>query len=314
MRLQHNLAYLNSDHPEDMKSGEFSAMGTTISFIVPVAQFEEANVCVTDLFTQWEKKLSRFLPDSELSVLNRQNGWVSVSPFLYTILEASVQAAQSTDGVFDPTMAQQIRAVGYDVSFDLIDHSDKIEHVETTPGGAWRDVRFDARQSKIFKPIAAAFDVGGIAKGMAADAALQALRDIGVLSAAVNAGGDIAVMGRSDISEGWNIAVPAGDKNQIVHLLSGAIATSGKGRRYWYRNGELQHHLLNPLTGQSVQNTVAAVSAAAGTCREAEVAAKTAFILGLVDGSLFLLNHGLSGVFLNDDGTRLSVGSWPKGE
>ncbi len=314
MPQQHNLAYLKSNLPDGMRSGEFSAMGTTISFIVPTAQFEEANVCVTDLFLQWEQTLSRFLPDSELSVVNQQSGWVCVSPFLYSIIETAIQAAQSTNGIFDPTMAQQMNAVGYDVSFELIDRADAIGHAGKDPGGAWRGVRFDAQQRRIYKPANAAFDVGGIAKGMAADAALQDLRAIGVLTAAVNAGGDIAVMGSADYTEGWNIIVPAGEKQQVIHLLSGAIATSGKSRRFWYRNGEMQHHLLNPLTGQPVRGTVAAVSAAAGTCREAEVAAKTAFILGLMDGAQFLLNHGFSGVFLNDDGTRFCVGSWPKGE
>ncbi|HET7558896.1 MAG TPA: FAD:protein FMN transferase, partial [Limnochordia bacterium] len=183
-------------------------------------------------------------------------------------------------------------------------------------GGDWRGVRLDRTRRTVMLPPGAALDFGGIAKGMAVDAALATLRAQGVRAALVDAGGDLAVLGTPPGEAGWPIAVAAEAERSpwMVTLQRGALATSGVGRRRWQKDGVWRHHLIDPRTGLSAAGGLRAASVAAGSCRQAEVAAKTALILGPEAGARFLAAHRLAGLLVDDEGRRLSVGAWPAEE
>src|SRR5690348_12199468 len=88
--------------PPGMRREDFRAMGTTISLLLPTHAAAVGCVMARSLFTVWEDTLSRFRPESELSTLNRQAGSeVIVSPLLYGVVAAALDAAQATDGLFD---------------------------------------------------------------------------------------------------------------------------------------------------------------------------------------------------------------------
>src|SRR2546421_12623886 len=79
--------------PAGMHREEFRAMGTTVSMLLPENQAELGMKIVRTLFTEWEKTLSRFLPESELSRLNRQAGTsTAVSDLLYQVLATALTA------------------------------------------------------------------------------------------------------------------------------------------------------------------------------------------------------------------------------
>ncbi|HEX6777097.1 MAG TPA: FAD:protein FMN transferase, partial [Ktedonobacterales bacterium] len=91
--------------PAGLAQTTFHAMGTTIALLLPSAASEQAAQSVADLFATWETALSRFQPDSELSRLNAQVGQpVVVSPLLLRVLTASLDAAEATGGIYDPTL------------------------------------------------------------------------------------------------------------------------------------------------------------------------------------------------------------------
>src|SRR5712691_3633795 len=105
--------------PSGMRREEFRAMGTTISMLLPENQVEMGAEIVRTLFSEWEQALSRFLPESELSQLNKQAGTpVAISDLLYDVLATALTAAQATKGVYDPTLLQQLEQLGYDRTFD----------------------------------------------------------------------------------------------------------------------------------------------------------------------------------------------------
>src|SRR5947209_3627733 len=109
----------NYSTPDGMRREEFRAMGTTISLLLPENQAQEGLQIVRTLFTGWEQTLSRFIPDSELSQLNEHAGIpTTVSDLLYTVLATALTAAQTTQGVYDPALLDQLMQVGYDRTFD----------------------------------------------------------------------------------------------------------------------------------------------------------------------------------------------------
>jgi FAD:protein FMN transferase len=247
----------------------FTAMGTEIELLLEA----DDSSLLTDVeaeFRRLETILSRFRSDSELSRLNKE-GEGHVCPELLEVIELAVEARAASGGRFDPTVHDAVVAAGYDRSFELL------------PGvGCWAAaaparvggaVTIDRTTGHVALECGYRIDLGGIAKGWAADRALAVLVTAG--PALVNAGGDIAAAGRV-----WPIAVEAGSSKITLGLDDGGIATSGRDRRTWVRNGEVAHHLIDPATGLPAESDVVTVTVAAGSASEAEVLAKMLFLAG----------------------------------
>jgi len=300
--------------PAGMRREEFRAMGTTVSMLLPENQAELGMKIVRTLFTEWEETLSRFLPESELSRLNRRAGTsTAVSDLLYQVLATALTAAQATWGVYDPTLLDQLMQLGYDRSFDDLPAVRFDPIFPGEPGGGWRGIRVDPIHRFVTVPAGIKLDFGGIAKGMAVDAALEDLRLSGVSPALVNAGGDLAVLGLPPAAEHWQLAVPGRTQFWTIPLRQGAVATSGIAHRHWRQGQTFQHHLLDPRTGLPAQSDLWSVTVVADRCEQAEVAAKVAFILGSQWGRDFLKRHRITGLLVREDGTWETVEPWPVG-
>ena len=287
-------------------------MGTTISLLLPTSQAARGVQIVGSLFREWEQTLSRFLPESELSQLNAHAGTaMAVSDLLYTVLATALSAAQATQGVYDPALLEQLVQLGYDRTFDDLPAVSFDPIIPGEPGGGWRGIRVNPIYRHVTLPIGIKLDFGGIAKGMAVDAALEQLRLSGISPALVNAGGDLAVLGLPPAAEQWPIAVPGRERYWTIPLHSGAVATSGIAHRHWWQGQTLRHHLLDPRTGLPAQSDLWSVTVVADRCEQAEVAAKVAFILGSRQGADFLRRHRIAGLLVREDGTWESVEPWP---
>ncbi|MHB8596350.1 MAG: FAD:protein FMN transferase [Ktedonobacteraceae bacterium] len=287
-------------------------MGTMISLLLPESQATQGLQVVQNLFAEWEQTLSRFLPGSELSRLNQQPGIsVVVSDLLLTVLTTALNAAQATQGLYDPALLEQLVRLGYDRTFDDVPFVCYTPLYPGEPGGGWRGIRVNRDRQSVTLPTGIKLDFGGIAKGMAVDAVLEKLRQSGINSALVNAGGDLAVLGLPPDAEHWPIAVPGREQRWTIPLLRGAVATSGIAHRQWWQGNKLQHHLIDPRTGQSAQSDLWSVTVVTDRCEQAEVAAKVAFILGSKQGVKFLQQHTIGGLLVHEDGAWETVAPWP---
>lgn len=299
--------------PAGMSQIEFRAMGTTVNLLLPEAQKVEGAMAVKDLFAEWEQTLSRFRSDSELSQLNRHAGEVViVSELLFKVMTEALMAAQATDGVYDPTLLNQLKQLGYDRTFDELSLAQSESAYCGQVGGAWRSILVDSRIRCIVLPAGVQVDFGGIAKGMAVDAALERLQEMGIHNALVNAGGDLAVCGLPQDADHWSIAVPGKDLYWALPLRQGAMATSGVGKRRWLQGKEQRHHLLDPHTGLPARSGLWSVTVVAGRCVQAEISAKVAFILGCEEGKKFLERHQLAGLFVAANGEWETGDRWPE--
>jgi thiamine biosynthesis lipoprotein len=74
--------------------------------------------------------------------------------------------------------------------------------------------------------------------------------------------------------------------------------------------GEARHHLLDPVSGLPSTTHVLAATVVAASCRQAEVAAKTALLLGAEHGAAFLASHDLTGLLITDDDVTWRIGAW----
>jgi FAD:protein FMN transferase len=236
------------------------------------------------LFAERERVFSRFRPHSELALVNATRlPLVVVSPLFARTLRAALDAAAATDGLVDPTLGAALEAAGYDRDFARIG-PDASPTGPAAPGRR-RSVRLAGRV--VLRPPGVRLDLNGVVKALAVDDALGLCDG----PAFVSAGGDVAVRG------GAVVCLPRGGS---VHVESGGVATSGTTHRRWLRGGAVQHHLIDARTGRPASSRWTEVTVAAGTCLEADVAAKAAFLLS-DDGPAWLDERGLAGRFLAGD-------------
>jgi thiamine biosynthesis lipoprotein len=297
--------------PRGLSSHRFRAMGSEIHLLVPERSATGAAGAVERLFSTWERALSRFLPESELSQLNAQAGSpVTVGPVLLAAVEAALEGARATGGLFDPTLRHALVRLGYDRSFEELGDAPAAAG-RPRGGGAWRSTVVDRSAALVTVPAGGGLDLGGIAKGMAVDASLEVLASLGIESALVSAGGDLAVLGLPPCERAWGVLAGGEPQGDVVPLVRGALATSGSSRRRWRQGDVARHHLVDPDTGEPAASGLREVTVAGGTCRVAEVGATAAFVAGPRLGPVLLERLRLAGLLLAEDGTRIPVGRWP---
>lgn len=296
-------------------------MATEVSVQIAAGPTEEdeanraADACMTWLAAV-DACLSRFRPESELCRLNTASGrWFAASDLLYDVVACALQAAKASDGLFDPTLLPLLEATGYDRDFSRIAHRELASADSSVPpaeplahASRWRGIELDGANRRIRLPRGVRLDLGGIAKGWAADVALG--RFCGPFAnALVNVGGDLRLRGGPAWGESWSIGirdprrelvengpVPPDAYAAVVTMSRGGLATSGAVRRWWLHSGERRHHLLDPRTGRPIPlwlderddaahtdggaPLMATATALAPTAAHAEVAAKVALLRG----------------------------------
>ncbi len=255
----------------------FRAMGTDVELLLDApagVPAEAALVAAEAEIHRLEGLLSRFRPESELSRLNRA-GSLACGSDLVRVATLALVARERTAGSFDPTVHDAVVAAGYDRSFDELEPDGPDGDAAPAPCG--REV--EIRGTTITLEPRSRLDLGGIAKGYAADRACELLAAAG--PCLVNTGGDIVVSGGS-----WAVGVT---DDLTLELTSGGLATSGRDRRRWRRGGEERHHIIDPATGRPAASPYLRVTVAAPSAAEAEVLAKAAFLGADVDAPRVLV-------------------------
>lgn len=266
---------------------------------------------VQALFNSMERRLSRFLPTAELSRLNYTDGVFMAGPTLFEAVEVALWAAESTGGLFDPTMLTNLEHLGYNRSFETIRSDEPGPLTLPLPQpGQFRAVQLNPFTRAITKPGHIRLDLGGIGKGLTTDRAADRLAGLGPFL--VNAGGDLYAYGAPPGETGWEITVPHPQaESRLVTTLrvrDKAVATSSITRRRWQQNGLVHHHLLDPRTGRSADTDLLSVTVIGERVATAEVFAKTALIIGAEYGLAYLESiPGVEGLLITQNNIYLQT-------
>jgi thiamine biosynthesis lipoprotein len=285
-------------------------MGTTAHVVVTNGDehlLDEAE----DFLRACEARWSRFLPTSELTRLNRFAGSLTiVTPETFDLVALAVDAWHLTAGAFDPTVHDALCGLGYDRDFGSLTWVREVGPAAPTPG--CRDIELLAECRGVRMPYGVHLDLGGIAKGHAADLLVARLLARGAAGACVNLGGDVRVDGRAPDGHPWVIELDLGvgpAPELRVALAAGGVCTSSRRRRSWCAGSNVVHHLIDPRTGRSVDEGLASVSVIARHAAQAEVLTKAVFLAGPDEGQVLLDELGVAGVLVRDDDSLIEVGN-----
>lgn len=277
-------------------------MATAFTIVVYADAEPVADTALTAAFARiaaLDARLNDYNPESELSALSRRAPTaepVPVSDDLWRVLELSQAWARRTDGAFDATVGPLTTLWRQSRVRRRLAAPERLAAARAAVGHGL--VRLDASvQGVVLAGTGMRFDLGGIAQGFAADAALAVLEDHGLERALVNASGDIACGLPPPGKSGWRIGIaatrPDDAPTSFVHLAECGISTSGDAFQSVEIDGVRYSHIVDPRTGLGLTERRSA-TVVAPDCTTADALATALCVLG-VDRGLALV-EALPGV------------------
>lgn len=291
----------------------FRAMGTDCHVLVLAdgSGAEELAGLARTRVDLLEQCWSRFREDSELSHLNASAGGGPrpASADLLLLATRMREAWHLSGGLFDPTVLESVRSLGYDADFATVTSrpASTITDVLVASAPGMTGVLID--EGTISLPAGVGLDPGAIGKGLAADTIADDLVAAGADGVLVNLGGDIALAGVDDSP--WAVGVederlPVSDTDRLLRVLEfpegterAGVATSTTLKRRWAQGR--RHHVIDPRTGAMSTSDLVQATVVAGTAWEAEVTATTALLLDSRAAQAWLREHGVTGILLTEN-------------
>jgi len=247
-----------------------------------------------------EERMTQHSSGSEIAAVNAKAGSepVRVSEDTFFVIEKALEYSRLTGGVFDPTIQPIVKLWQIGSPEARVPSPAEIE--ANLPLVDYRAVQLDPTQKSVFLPKAGmGLDLGGIAKGYAADEAVAILKAHGIKKAIINLGGNVYVLGTNLNNEPWRIGIqdPENQRNQyiaIVRTQDSTLVTSGPYERFLKVGDTVYHHILDPTTGYPADTGLLSVTIVASKSIDADALSTSVFALGREAG-LELINN-LAGV------------------
>lgn len=289
------------------KTTTFFALGTVNSIEVFDGRKAGAVREAAERVFEINGRMSAFLPDSDLSRIGRTagEGFRRVHPDTFRLLQRAVEFGNLTEGAFDITVRPLADLWGINRKGDFVPSEAEIR--EALKLVDYRSVRLDrGSQSCRLEKKGQAIDLGGIAKGFAADEVKRILTENGVGSALINLGGNIAAVGSRPDGSPWTVGIqnplaPRGESIGYLSVRDKTVVTSGCNERFFIKNGVRYHHILDPRTGRPVQNSLLSVTAVCSCSADADALTTALFILGPGKSVPLIRKFGIEAVFIFKD-------------
>ena len=244
---------------------------------------------VFERITEIERRMSTSTLDYQDTELLRVNAGAggegeSVSPDTFAVVKRALEFAELTEGAFDPTIWPLTHLWKIGQGGDHVPPAGEIERARgltdyraLTLHPATRTIRLDRARMGL--------DVGGIAKGYAADEAARMLREAGVEHALLDFGGNILTVGTKRDGSAWRIGIQRPDATRSSYLGVAtvedmAVVTSGPYERFFEQDGVRYHHILDSSTGYPTENGISQVTIITGRSIDADALSTATYVLG----------------------------------
>ena len=284
------------------------AMTTPINLVIWEESLLKAETISQEVFEEFdriEQQMSRYIEDSELSLINRHafEKEMQVSPSLFSVLNAAMNISSLSQGAFDISFA----SLGYMYDFRKKIKPTDMEIQQKLKFFHYQNISLDHKNKTIkFSKEGILIDLGGIAKGYAVDQGIEILKKYGVSSAHLSAGGDMRLLGDKQGAP-WIIGIknPRNESEQaiILPLSDTAVSTSGDYERFFMDDkGERIHHILSPKTGKPVKG-IRSATILANEAITSDGLSTAVFVLGVQEG-LALINklNGVDAIIIDEFG------------
>lgn len=278
----------SKDNREATRS--FFAMDTYMTITVYGKDCDKAVKEAEKIVHELDDHLSTGNTNSEISRINQEK-LAELSTDARYLIEESLRFYQETNGAFDISIYPLARLWGFTGESQHVPTATDIDDVLSKVGA--ETIRVTGNRVELATDME--IDLGGIAKGYAAQKIADVFKQYDIVSAKLDLGGNIQLVGAKPDGSNWRIAIrhPKSDTSYlgVVTGKNIAIVTSGGYERYFEENGVRYHHILDPHTGYPVDNGVESVTIVCKDGTMADALSTSLFVLGKDDASEYWRNH-----------------------
>jgi thiamine biosynthesis lipoprotein len=282
-------------------------LGTFVEILsAPAPQAEAGIEAAFEAIKRVHDLMSFHDAESDVSRLNRASPreTVAVHDWTYKVLQTSLELHRVSEGCFNIAVAPALQRLGLlPTSMHCPSRALATEFTHSFALLPGNGVQVQGLGSKI--------DLGGIAKGFAVDRAVDVLREQGVQSGLVNAGGDLAAFG----PEEYIVAVrDPRDPSRLmgrVAIENAALATSGIMFDPVEPSAVRRSSVIDPKTGQPVR-AICGATVRASSCLIADALTKVVMIAG-IDSSEILDRYQASALLVMANGEVEVTADWQDG-
>lgn len=255
-----------------------------------------------------EDRMSPEITDSELDLINSNAGIkpIKVSDDTYMVIEEGIRYAELAGSKFDISIGPLVNLWGIGTECQNVPESAAIKAVLPIIGSEY--IRLDDYDKSVFlAKKGMAIDLGGIAKGYAADVVRDFLLEKGLTRGIINLGGNVLTFGAKASGTPWRIGIqdPTGSNGNYIGILEigeCAVVTSGIYERYFEKDGKRYHHILDPDSGYPIENELLSITITAKRGITADAYSTVAFSEGLKKGIELLESiEDIEGIFITKE-------------
>lgn len=235
----------------------------------------------------YEHYFSRTLEGSDIYRINHANGApVEVHEETADLIRAGIQYGQLSDGIFDITIGALTELWDIPNNEGVVPDADAIKKASSTVD--YTQIFVEEKTVTLQNPDAR-LDLGGIAKGYAADKMKEYLNAHGAKEGFINLGGNVLTLGEKSDHTPYKIGIrkpfsSEGETITSVEINDQSVVTSGRYERYFEKDGRIYHHILNPFTGYPYENDLNAVTILSDSSMEGDALSTICFALGMEKG------------------------------
>ena len=283
-----------SNTPEEPETRTQLILGTTVTIRIYEGATDAAFERSFERVRQIEERMSTNTTDyssTELIEVNRAAGErpVEVSEDTFYVVSRALEYSRMTDGAFDVSIGPLVDLWGIGTEYAAVPPEEEIaERLELVD---YRKVRLDAEEQTIYLPEEGmGLDVGGIAKGYAAEEVARILREEGIEHALLDFGGNILAIGVKPDGSRWKIGIqnPQESRGEFLGIVEDeemTVVTSGDYERYFEKDGVRYHHIINSRTGYPARTGLSSVTIVADDSTEADTLSTAVYVMGVERGS-----------------------------
>ncbi len=292
-------------------------MGTLARIVIYAPDKEAAVRAANAAFKriqELEAIFSDYQNDSELNRLCQQagKGPAPVSPHLFRILVQSQELAVASGGAFDITARPLVNLWRRARRQRAVPNPERVSQALHLTGYQHLKVDANAHTAHLTKP-GMLLDLGGIAKGYAADEAIQSLQQAGIESALVALGGDVAVSQAPPGKRGWTIEIATANfqvepKLKSLLLSNAGVSTSGDAEQFVEIDGVRYSHIIDPRSGMALTGRHS-VTVVAKNATRSDALATTVSVMG-AKGGIALVNAAPDSAVLLLEDTASGLQVW----
>lgn len=290
-----------------------SATAFKLNTVVSIRIYDSTDESLIDeamaLCDRYEALFSRTKESSELYKLNhgtlpQENDGFLVSPETAELIVKGLEYCNLSNGGFDIAI-EPVSSLWDFTSEEKVIPTEK-QLAEALPLIDYNSVILTGNHVR-FQKEGMGLDLGAIAKGYIADRMKDFLISKGIKSATISLGGNILCIGEKPDGTPFKVGIqkPFSDRGETVSVASvkdKSVVSSGVYERYFEKDGQFYHHILNPRTGYPYDNSLLAVTIISDESVDGDGLSTTCFALGLEEG-MKLINSlpDVEAVFITED-------------